>query len=615
MEIQDETPNYDEYNQNNRLVNDVNYSYYFNKNQNLQKNENNNENSANNISNENNIVNNNNINENNNNKENNNDINNNNNNINKTPTPYNSYNYNTSRISSTIDIKADERRRKKILLNNIQAQINLRKKTKLEELEKEKEEDKKYLKEMFEQYPFGRGGGGAPVRNKKGEVVAFRRNLISDYKYNQSGINIDDDFDEVWGKRKNNNNVDINNNNNINLNNLNNRYNPNNRPFSTINVNSNNNNNFSNNNNNYNMSSSYDFNNNNFNYNYNNDLDKKIYERRMKLLQLQKEKEEIKNEELKQENIKLENEIYTQSQLPKKNIPNKINLNTNEEYITETETETTNNNNTITTLKNISNNLPQILNPKDYYDNINFVPKGKINPRLDNNFLFTEEISKLRKDIEMQQTSLLKQISQLKDASLIAKNERNKVYKDLELIKYQINELKEAKNIPQEKQEENFAINNNNNIGKDHEIVANKNYNYNDYDYIDNKFFSKFENELPYDSNITKEKKIFHLEKNYEDKNLIELDKLIKKSEDIMQNLKENELLEEKFKKKPEDYFNTSDYFFDTYMLTHKNDYLEYANEYKNKYGYYNANNKFMEYNINKSNNINNDYEINIEPI
>ena len=599
MEIQDETPNYDEYNQNNRLVNDVNYSYYFNKNQNFQKNENNNENSSNNISNENNIVNNNNLNENDKNIENNNDIKN-----NKISTPYNSYNYNTSRISSTIDIKADERRRKKILLNNIQAQINLRKKTKLEELEKEKEEDKKYLKEMFEQYPFGRGGGGAPVRNKKGEVVAFRRNLISDYKYNQSGINIDDDFDEVWGKRKNNNNVD---NNNINLNN---RYNPNNRPFSTINLNSNNNNNFSNNN--YNMSSSYDFNNSN---NYNNDLDNKIYERRMKLLQLQKEKEEIKNEELKQENIKLENDLYTQSQLTKKNIPNQINLNTNEEYITETETETTNNNNTIPTLKNISNNLPEILNPKDYYDNINFVPKGKINPRLDNNFLFTEEISKLRKDIEMQQTSLLKQISQLKDASLIAKNERNKVYKDLELIKQQINELKEAKNIPQEKEEENFEINNNNNIGKDHEIVANKNYNYNDYDYIDNKFFSKFENELPYDSNITKEKKIFHLEKNYEDKNLIELDKLIKKSEDIMQNLKENELLEEKFKKKPEDYFNTSDYFFDTYMLTHKNDYLEYANEYKNKYGYYNANNKFMEYNINKNNNINNDYEINIEPI
>ena len=590
MDIQNETPNYEEYNQNNRLVNDVNYSYYFNKNQNLQNNENKNEDNTNNINNENNI-NNNNLKESNN-IENNKDINN-----NKISNPYNSFNYNTSRVSSSIDIKADERRRKKILLNNIQAQINLRKKTKLEELQKEKEEDKKYLKEMFEQYPFGRGGGGAPVRNKKGEVVAFRRNLISDYKYNQFGINVDDDFDEIRGKRKNN--VD----NNINLNN---RYTPYQRPFSTINVN--NNNNFSNNNN-YNMSSSYDFNN---NYNYNNDLDNKIYERRMKMLQLQKEKEEIKNEELKQENLKLENELSMQSKLSQKNIPTQKDINTNEEYITETETETTNTN-AINNLKNISNNLPKILDPKDYYDNINFVPKGKINQRLDNNFLFSEEISKLRKDIEMQQTSLLKQISQLKDASLIAKNERNKVYKDLELIKYQINNLKEAKNIPEEKESEEDIFINNNNIVEDKNTLIKKNSN--DYDYIDNKFFSKFETELPYDSNITKEKKIFHLGKNYEDKNLIELDKLIKKSEDIMQNVKENELLEEKFSKKPEDYFNTSDYFFDTYMLTHKNDYLEYANEYKNKNGYYNANNKFMEYDKNINNANHDDYEIDVEKI
>jgi len=467
MDIQDETPNYEEYNQNNRLVNDVNYSYYFNKNQNLQNNDNKNED---NVNNENNL-NNNNLKESNN-IENNNDINN-----NKISNPYNSFNYNTSRISSTIDIKADERRRKKILLNNIQAQINLRKKTKLEELQKEKEEDKKYLKEMFEQYPFGRSGGGAPVRNKKGEVVAVRRNLISDYKYNQFGINVDDDFDEIRGKRKNN--VD----NNINLNN---RYTPYQRPFSTINVN-NNNSNF-NSNNNYNMSSSYDFNNNN--YNYNNDLDNKIYERRMKMLQLQKEKEEIKNEELKQENLKLENELSMQSKLSQKNIPTQKDLNTNEEYITETETETTNTN-AINNLKNISNNLPQILDPKDYYDNINFVPKGKINQRLDNNFLFSEEISKLRKDIEMQQTSLLKQISQLKDASLIAKNERNKVYKDLELIKYQINNLKEAKNITEEKESEEDIFINNNNIVEDHNTLIKKNLN--DYDYIDNKFFSKFE--------------------------------------------------------------------------------------------------------------------------
>jgi len=78
----------------------------------------------------------------------------------------------------------------------------------------------------------------------------------------------------------------------------------------------------------------------------------------------------------------------------------------------------------------------------------------------------------------MHLTSLLKKKSQLKDASLIEKNERNKVYKDLELIKYQINELKEAKNIPEEKEEDVYI---NNNIDKNHEIVINKKYN--DYDY------------------------------------------------------------------------------------------------------------------------------------
>ena len=122
-------------------------------------------------------------------------------------------------------------------------------------------------------------------------------------------------------------------------------------------------------------------------------------------------------------------------------------------------------------------------------------------------------------------------------------------------------------------------------------------------------FFDKYEKELPYNSKIKKDKKIFHLEKNYEDKDLIELDKLIKKSDDIIQNFKENELLEKKFSKKPEDYFDTSDYYFDTYMLTHKNDFLDYSNDY-NK-----INNKFMEYNTYDENNKNEDYEINIEKI
>ena len=578
MDIQDEIPNYEEYNQNNRLVNDINYSYYFHKNKNLKNNTD--ENSDNSL--------NNNLNNSNNNINENNDIN--NDSQNKLSTPYNKYNYNTSRISSSIDIKANERQRKKILLENIQSQINIRKKAKLEELQKEKEEDTKYLKEMIEKYPFGRSGGGAPIRNKKGEVSAFRRNLISDKKYNQYGINIDDDFDEI--RKRNNINNDIN---------INNRYNtPIQRPYSTINVNK------INNDMNNDLSNSYDL------RNYNKDLDNKIYERRMKLLELQKEQEEIKNQELKEENKKLENELYLKNNINKNNI---INYKKQETPVEETEEEnqyetsnTTNIINNNNNIKEIFNNIKPKLNPLDYYDNYNFVPKSKINQRLDNNFLFTEELSKLRKELEIQQTSLLKQISQLKDASLLAKNERNKVYKDLELIKYQIEKLKEQ-NKKNETDEENSYVNNN--IGKDYDnyLINNLQKNENDYDYIDEMFFDKYEKELPYNSKIKKEKKIFHLEKNYEDKDLIELDKLIKKSDDIIQNFKENELLEKKFSKKPEDYFDTSDYYFDTYMLTHKNDFLDYANDY-NK-----INNKFMEYNTYDENNKNGDYEINIEKI
>jgi len=86
-----------------------------------------------------------------------------------------------------------------------------------------------------------------------------------------------------------------------------------------------------------------------------------------------------KKRRIKQENIELEKGLYIQSQLSKKNIPNQIALNTNEKYITETEIDTTNHN-IINKLKNTPNNLPEILNPKDYYDNTNFVPMGKINP-------------------------------------------------------------------------------------------------------------------------------------------------------------------------------------------------------------------------------------------
>ena len=598
-----EYPNYDEYNQNNRLVNDVNYSYYFHQKQNLENNKENNDNNINNNINENDSINNNNENDNNYlNEQNNQNININDDiktNTTRLSTPYINFNYDTSRISSPIDIRADEQKRKKILLDNIESQMGLRRQNKLNEMEKIKQEDQKYLKEMFEYYPFGRAGGGAPIRNKKGEVVALRRNLISDKKYNHSSINVDDDYDEVWGKIKKNNKNDNKNDN------INNKFSPMQRTYSTININRTNN--MNNTNNRFNMQSSYDF------RNYNNDLDKTIYERRLKQLQLQKEQEEIKNDELKLENTKLQHDLFYQNDLntkkDSKNINNTLNKVKEEEYETTTDNNTNNINNNI-------NNL-DLINRYDYYDNVNFVPKSKINPRMDNNFLFSEELGRLRSDMKTQQDRLLEQISQLKDSALIAKTERNQVNKDLNLIKYELKELKRQSQIPQFINEDIVITNNTNN---DHDTFVSNNLNFNlkrnenDYDYIDDLFFKKYENELPYNTQMRKEKKIFHLEKNYEDKNLIELDKLIKKSNDIMQNFKENELLEKKFKQKPEDYFDTSDYFFHTYMLEHKNDYLEYANEYKynNRYKYNNLNNKFMEYNGYDNNN---DIDVNVEKI
>ena len=72
------------------------------------------------------------------------------------------------------------------------------------------------------------------------------------------------------------------------------------------------------------------------------------------------------------------------------------------------------------------------------------------------------------------------------------------------------------------------------------------------------------------------------MKKPYMDENQLELDELIKKSNDILENLKDNEIIEKEYKKRPEDYFNTSDYFFHTYRLNHQNDYKEYMDEYNN---------------------------------
>ena len=123
-------------------------------------------------------------------------------------------------VNSPRSIRMSQFEKKKTLLDNIQAQINLKNRTKLEELNKRKQEDAKYLQDMLKYYPFGKGGGGAPNRDKSGNVLAHRRGLISNPKYNFALINVDDDYDEVWNKEKkgklykypnNNNNIENNN--------------------------------------------------------------------------------------------------------------------------------------------------------------------------------------------------------------------------------------------------------------------------------------------------------------------------------------------------------------------------------------------------------------------
>ena len=195
------------------------------------------------------------------------------------------------RSPSPRQIRLEEQEKKKVLLNNIQSQINLNRQSKLEQMNKNKEEDAKYLRDMMVHFPFGRGGGGAPIRDKSGNIVTNRRALISDPKYNLASINVDDDYYEVWNKEKRvgryynngneiNNNINNNNNYSQQLSNTaknfrGNQYNNNNNfqdPYD------NNNQNFYNDNNNYqpNIGRPYSTNprlmsnNNNYNNNYGN---------------------------------------------------------------------------------------------------------------------------------------------------------------------------------------------------------------------------------------------------------------------------------------------------------------------------------------------------------
>ena len=605
----EEQPNYDEYNKNNKLVNDISYCYKLNNNIPTDNIYNNNDINAGNMQsqtiennktqnrrynsqltqldqNRENTINNKSLNQDN------------NNNIN-----YSGLNF--GKMSSTLDIRLGERERKKMLLNNIQAQIALRKKTKLEELNKRREEDAQYLKDMILRYPFGRGGGGAPIRDKSGNIVTFRRDLISNLKYNQSPINVDDDFDEVWGKerelRKNNVNVSQNINNNIN-----NNFNDENtiRPFSTnpqINTIKSNTLNFNNYQNNlygrntineptlkqsYNYSTNNLLNNrNNLNTinagysnlnnsenisNFDNIYYRKILERKKKELELEKQLENMEKEQLNAD-IKnnQNNQIFNLRNTKKRKIGTIINEIENEN-------------------ENDTENQIDYSNKKDYYDNYNFVPKGKIHPRLENSFLFTDEMNKLKNEIRYDQNSLLDQINEIKKDAKKANKERKKVIKDLEYLKSEISRINNLKSNEQENEKEDNYVKKFINNEQYDEYIDNllKRKQKDKFYYIDDSTFQNYENELPNESYITKQKNILNIKKNYMDENQMELEDLIKKSNDILENLRDNEKIENEYKRKPEDYFNTSDNFYYTYRLNHANDYKDYEDNYN-----YNFNN------------------------
>ena len=511
--------NYDEYNRNNYLVNKIGYNNRYgtdNYNDTLLSNSNNN-NILNNVSmnynnsniNSNNLNNSNNIN----NSTNNYNLNNNNtNNINNNNMISNNFNNNNSpnngqnnlmrnsdinidlneyvreglqsrglhiRSSSPRSIKLEEMERKKSLLNNIQTQINLTKRTKLDELKRRQEEDAQYLKDMVVCYPFGRGGGGAPNRDKSGNILTYRRALISDPKYNFASINVDDDYNEVWGREKRigrfyTNNSEFSNSNN---NNNNNNNNDNINYFQTVpktpSYNNNNfaSNNYDNNNDFYNQPSSnnrpystnprqnnnQDYNNNLINYSqaiprryeinvntYNNDLyykmkeeeNRKLLELKQRELEQERENElilkEIEQIDKEQNEIKLRNSIREQNKL----LRSYNNLNNNIEH---------NNNETTIETNNIyrTNVIERdVIDPDSVILDKNDIEKINRSEQESRKRL-NDEISRLRDQMHNQQLSLFQQIANLRNEAENANKQREEALKEIEKLKAQINQNNE----------------------------------------------------------------------------------------------------------------------------------------------------------------------------
>ena len=407
------------------------------------------------------------------------------------------------RSPSLSQLRLEEQERKKMLLNNIQSQINLTKKTKLEELRKRQEEDAQYLKDMVVCYPFGRGGGGAPIRDKSGNIVTNRRALISDPKYNLAQINVDDDYYDVWDKEKRIGRFYRNNNSNnqqlgntgqnfggMNLNNNQGGYNNQNfdgyeqRPYST-NPRIMNNNNYNNGqmmNNNYpidnNMNNNYSNNPQFFNTlqrpntqkislaydnyegmnrdqlrqvkdNYRQDLLNQMKENEYKKL-LEKKKKELEEareeERLRKEREELERKEWEEKQ-KNQNLENKV-RNENNLLILEKNK----NNGQNEEFNNLRNVKRVIRTTNIINENTNNIEDqealDKIHQKeMESKMQLNNEILKLREQMKDQQNDLFNQIQFLKQETQNANQQRVEALKEIEKLKNELSKQRADENI------------------------------------------------------------------------------------------------------------------------------------------------------------------------
>ena len=307
------------------------------------------------------------------------------------------------------------------------------------QLNKRKQEDAKYLQDMVIFYPFGRGGGGAPNRDKSGNVITYRRALISDPKYNFASINVDDDYDEVWNREKRigrfyKNTQDFSNKNNFRNNNI--------QENENIPQNNYQNNNYNPNFNNsaYPVSKSMNFENNPMPYNFNNQFrmsrrtpnnnirnreEMNIYNELLKR-QLEEERE---NERLRKLKEKEEEEKKKLEELNE----NKINEKEDNENTTEENNININNNN-IYRSRIVEKEIidpDSIILDKNAIERIN---RSEIESRNKLN----NEIYRLRAQMQDQQMLLYQQISNLKMEAEKANTQREEALREIEKLKLQI---------------------------------------------------------------------------------------------------------------------------------------------------------------------------------